>query len=305
MWQGFILIDRFFLRSAAQLCGVLIVGLLLFYPQETAAQGRIRVASEKAYMDLLSLWEKTSSLQIDAEVTNSPKAIRLAGGGKVDFALVGGKISEGDRAILGAKPGRLPLVKDVGFEALTLIVHPDNPIEFILEQEARCIFCGTGCADASTTLTSWNQLAAWQVGTTTAPVLPIIPDQDSEAALALPRFFGSTCVKGHVVNGLQTDADVERSVAADVNAIGVVYRLRSIQKARVLPVKVTDSSHPVLPDLERIASGEYPLTAKISLLYNLRNRPESPQSRFLRFVSSPEGQEDLLKAGFYTQRNSP
>lgn len=290
-------------RYAALLCGVIILGHLAGTSTPVAAaQGAIRVASEKAYVDLLSLWAESSGIKVNVQVVEARQAIRLAGGGQVDFALVGGTVSEGDRAILGARPGRLPLVKEVGCEALALVVHPDNPLPFILEQEARCIFCATGCSDASPTLSVWNQLTAWAADSATASIRAILPGSNTETGLGLVHLLDASCSSIPERAGSWSDADIEREVAQDTHAIGIVYRLRSIQKARVVPVKGKATDNPVLPEPGKISSGEYPLSGKISLLYNLRSRPESPQSRFLSFISTPKAHEDLRKAGFYPMR---
>jgi phosphate transport system substrate-binding protein len=199
------------------------------------------------------------------------------------------KSSEIDQA---HKKGVDPYEIQVATDALSVVVHPDNPISELTIGQLSAIYT--------------NQVTNWQeVGGDDAPIVALSRDTNSGTHV----FF-----KEHVVqmDGLATeDKSLEygnkvlflpstqegvSEVAKNTNAIfypGLGY---VTDKVKPLGIKRTSDDPAVLPSVATALDGTYPIARP--LLYYTDGEPEGVIKDFIDYCLSPEGQEKVTEVGY-------
>jgi phosphate transport system substrate-binding protein len=185
-----------------------------------------------------------------------------------------------------------PYEIQVATDALSVVVHPDNPVSEITIAQLSAIYTGQ--------ITNWRE-----VGGNDAPIVAIARDTNSGTHV----FF-----KEHVVQmqGLATeDKSLEyggnilmlpsteegvSQVAANLNAIfypGLGYVTDAV---KALGIKKTADAAAVKPSLETALDGTYPIARP--LLYYTNGAPEGVIKAFIDYCLSPEGQEKVIEVGY-------
>jgi phosphate transport system substrate-binding protein len=163
----------------------------------------------------------------------------------------------------------------VAKEALSIYVHPENPVRDLSMDQLRLIFSGR--------LQNWNEL-----GGPDAPIQVLRRPSTSGTYLYL---------KEHVLNGDDYSASartvpdtpgmVER-VSRDVRAIGY----GGIAYGQDLHCRVNG----VVPDESTVRDGSYPITRYLYLLVSASPRGEV--RRFVDWAQGPDGQKLVRRMGF-------
>ncbi|MCB9879473.1 MAG: substrate-binding domain-containing protein [Planctomycetes bacterium] len=174
------------------------------------------------------------------EVTDRD-AIELLMLGKVDLALVGGKLSPRDLDA-GLRATTL------GVELFALVVAPGNPVRSLTADQVRQVFTGR--------LRDWSEL-----GLPPGPIVPVVPSQHALAeraqrALMPGDAFAPGCI--HVAS----ERHVVDQLLREPGAIGVV-RLDGVsreQGQRVVQIDWVD------PSLDNFANGNYPFGTPLQLI---------------------------------------
>jgi len=98
--------------------------------------------------------------------------------------------------------------------------------------------------------------------------------------------------------GFSDEKELIAAVAKDPNGIGFVdYEFLKNSSIKVVPIKETAKSSPVLPNDLTIQSEEYPLSMRI-YMYS-PEKPENPHiQKFLDWIEEDEGQDIVEKTGF-------
>lgn len=218
---------------------------------------------------------------------NPGVAVRVSGGGTgsgVD-ALVAGRVDL-CAASRPFTPGEISALHDrfetlgvrvlVARDALSVYLHPSNPVNDLTLGQLRGVFAGT--------ITSWAAVAGAE-----APVVPVVRPPSSGTY----RFF-----RDHVLRGLAyassartavRTSDVVRMVAGDPSAIGygaIVYG-RELTHCRL---------DGVAPSVQSVRDGSYPLARY--LYYYAAEPPEGKVAAFTDWCVGPSGQAVVSEVGF-------
>ncbi len=247
-------------------------------------------------VQLLSALAEAFSQQ-SSETTN----ISVAGGGsatgiasllngEIDIANSSRPMSPEERKQAQAKGmtiGEFILARD----ALSLVVHPDNPIRSLTLEQAGKLFDGT--------VKNWKE-----VGGPDAPV-SLYGRQSTSGTFS---FFRSAVVKGEyapTMRNMESTQAIIDAITTDVNGIGyagVGYVKNDDGSPRegikIVPINTKDGVVSPL-DVAQVKSGKYPIAR---LIYQYLSRvPDNDSSvaRFLRFEASEEGQTIVERTGFY------
>ena len=206
----------------------------------------VRVAAVKPFDELARAWGQVSGLEVQVQAFSQNDAIRQVAGGKFDVALFSDPVTPGQRHMLGLRPGNVPQVQPVGWEAITVIVHPANTLKHIKAERLQAIFGDRESSEAERTIQNWESVeGADSYGMTT--IFPIAPLPDTPAGQAVQaNVLGRSSLRKDC-EGYSSDAAIERAVASSTETIGLVYRLRAVDLARRLPVLACEKNRAGYP----------------------------------------------------------
>jgi phosphate transport system substrate-binding protein len=103
------------------------------------------------------------------------------------------------------------------------------------------------------------------------------------------------------VQEMSGTSSVVQAVATDLLGIGFVGIGTVTSSVKVLAIPAQDGLTPVEPSEKNTYSGEYPLSRYLYVYFNRSpGKDMEPVVReFIRFICSKEGQEQVVKAGYY------
>jgi phosphate transport system substrate-binding protein len=174
------------------------------------------------------------------------------------------------RSLKSTEKALHPYYVIIGYAALAVYVHPDNPVTALSRAQLKAFFTG--------------QVKNWkEVGGPDAPVELVTVKLSTGSGTA--DFFREAVLEGAAfapTRALEHPREVQAYVASHPHAISWGSLLPGVQDVRVLPVDG------VAPGPEAIRTAEYPLSRPLVLA--TRGVPEGPLKDFLDYVMSPEGQ---------------
>jgi phosphate transport system substrate-binding protein len=185
------------------------------------------------------------------------------------------------RELRDSDNARSLMVIPIALDAVAIIVHPNNPISNLTEEQLKGIFTGD--------ITNWNQ-----VGGNNAAIIVQTRETGSGTLSTFTELLGNITVVGtatpHASAGL-----LNQAVAANVNAIG----FNSIGYVDNTVKAVTYNN--IAANLETVHSGAYGLSRRLLVLTN--GRPVGSTARFVDFLRAQECQERfVLEEGFISIR---
>lgn len=173
----------------------------------------------------------------------------------------------------------VPIARD----GLSVYLNEQNPVKELTLAQLRGIYTGA--------ITNWKQ-----VGGKDAQIILY----SRESSSGTYTYFKDNVLLGKDyaprAQTLQGTAAVVNAVAKDANGIG--YGGAAYAKGiRFAAVKKDDKSPAVLPSLETVRSGQYPIS-RFLYLY-LRVKPAKEMKAFLDWALGPQGQEIVTKVGYF------
>ena len=186
--------------------------------------------------------------------------------------------------------GTEPVPFTVGFDALAIFVHLDNPIESITIEQLAAIFGEGG------EITRWSQLGITVPGASGDEMVRVSRQNNSgtyayfrEAVLGKEGNYklGSLDMHG--------SKDVVELVMNTPSAIGYSGLAYANDHVKVVPVS-TDGGAPVVPTVDSAGDGSYPI-ARPLFMYTA-GEPEGPVKEYMDWILSDEGQTILLRKGY-------
>ena len=265
-------------------------------PSGSEVSGSFKVIGSNTVTPLTAVWAEEfmkMNPRVNIAVSGPGSGVGIANliDGTTDIAQVSRKMKtkEYDQA---KNRGVNPYEIQVATDALSVVVHPSNPISELTIAQLSAIFTNE--------ITSWKE-----VGGSDAPIVAIARDTNSGTHV----FF-----KEHVVQmqGLDTGnkaleygQDVlflpsteggVTEVARNPNAIfypGLGY---VNDRVKPLAIKRTAADPAVLPSVATALDGTYPVARP--LLYYTNGEPAGVIKAFVDYCLSPEGQARVLDVGY-------
>jgi phosphate transport system substrate-binding protein len=195
------------------------------------------------------------------------------------------------------KYGYKPTAIKVAIDALAVFVHKDNPVQSLSLKDVDGIF-------SSTQKRGGKNIAAWgQVGLTAEWSTKPISLYGRNSASGTYGFFKEhTLAKGDykpTVKEQPGSSAVVQGVASDLSGIG--YSGIGYVTAGVKALPLADKGEAVAPTYENALSGKYPLSRFLFVYVNKKpGQPLDTLTReFLTYVLSKEGQEIVIKDGYF------
>jgi len=239
--------------------------------------------SKAAYVNVLvNAYQKETGIQINVHAGNSTSAIRDVNNGVVDIGATSRYLIPNELRESGVE--LLP----VAWDALTIIVHKDNPVESISLEQAKAIYTGK--------IGYWSELG----GT----------DQKIEVYAHKNKISGN----GHALRDLlfsnvdktinasrmfDSNESLEQALLENPNAIAIT----GVSSAGLQDVKIV-ALDGVSPSVENIKTGEYSLYRPLYLSYS----PSSPNldsvMDFIHYVQSKSGRDVMRSNGVVPYREA-
>ncbi len=232
--------------------------------------------TKKAFMaELANAYEKKTGVKIVLDGGGAAKGIRRVADRSV---ALGGSC----RPKLAHVPEEMRArLNPVAWDALTVIVHPDNPVDNITLTQLRAVLEGR--------ITNWKALGG--------------PDRPLELLARKSRFSGV----GRVLRELlfndyekvfvaskfyKSSGPLEKAVEQNPNALGVTG-VSSAHKRKVKLLSLNGKA----PDYEHIRKGEYLLYRPLYITYNPAHPQYREAKRFVDFAHSRQGREIIRQTG--------
>lgn len=232
--------------------------------------------SKKAYMqEVASLYEKKTGIKINIDGGGATKGIRQVASGETD---IGGSCRfslDNHEAEKGAT------LVPVAWDALVVIVHPDNPVNDISLSQIQKVYEGK--------ITNWNMLGG-QNGN--IQLLAREGKVSGVGRMVRQLVFADYEMDFPTAELLPSSGPLEKAIESNVNAMGIT----GISSARKRNVKILTVEGKD-PSYDNILSGDYLFYRPLYLAYKRDGANADKVAHFIQFVHGAEGQEVLRRNG--------
>jgi len=199
-----------------------------------------------------------------------------------------------------AQHGYEPTGIPVAVDAVALYVHRDNPIQGLTLDQVDAMFSTTHNRGLKANLSQWGALGL-QDGWEKAPVRLYGRDRRSGTR----AFFQEHCLAGGEFAPTLREEPGAASVILDLtrDQLGIGYSGLGLETSsvRIVPLAENQGMPFVAPTAATVSDQTYPLRRMLYLYVD--KSPKAPLApavqEFLTFVTSREGQEAVMKAGFF------
>ena len=200
--------------------------------------------------------------------------------------VTGGGSGVGISALMSGKQLREAVI---AYDALAVIVNPNNPISHLTRAQLEDIFRGK--------VTNWNQVKDLYTGKY-GPDLKIIV-YSRETSSGTYEFFKTSVLheKNYMAGVLSMPATgaVIQSVSQTRGAIGYVGMAYVNKNVKAIKVSY-DNKHFVYPTMEMGRKQVYPIIRELYYYYTADKA--SVVEPFIKFLLSPKGQQIVMKSGY-------
>ncbi|HEY1066504.1 MAG TPA: PstS family phosphate ABC transporter substrate-binding protein [Pirellulales bacterium] len=276
------------------------------YLPEQLACGELKLSGSRTMSAVAAVWSDgfkhlhpASAAKLDFQGSETAFA-QLAGDAPAIGLLSRDLTAAEQEAFTKAHPDRRLVAITAAYDALAVIVHPENPIEGLTLPQLKTLFAQPAGANANPAPLTWASVGLTEDWANT-PVVRFAPDEQSGArAQFVERVLGPGA-KPAPATPYSWHTKIVEEVAAQRGAIGFVNAAAArSRKVRTVPIAAEAPGEFVPLSPETIAAETYPLRRPLSLLVVLKNDAiASPlTAEFVRYVLSQNGQDDVVKDGF-------
>ena len=237
--------------------------------------------SKKAFMtEMAAAYKKKTGVEITLQGGGATKGIRKVAARKVDLGGTCRHLIENPATLATLAEERRVQLTPVAWDALVVLVHPNNPVDNITMDQVRALYTGK--------ITNWKQL-----GGNDAPIeLYVRRGKISGVGRTLRELifndYDQDFVAKYVV---KSSGPLEKGIQKNVNGIGI-SGISSARRRKVKLLKLEGKE----PSYENIRSGAYLLYRPLYLAVHMQNTdPEVKKFRY--FVMSEEGKQIMRKVG--------
>ncbi|MGY6569889.1 MAG: PstS family phosphate ABC transporter substrate-binding protein [Salinarimonas sp.] len=274
------------------------------YEPVSGVSGNLTSIGSDTLNNLMTLWSEG----FRSFYPNVAIQIQGAGSGTAPPALIEGTAQFGpmSRPMRGseieefeARFGYEPTPIRGAIDALGVFVHRDNPIECLSLQEVDAIFSSTRAGGADAPITTWGE-----AGLTGEWADRPIAMYGRNSASGTFGYFREVALFGGdyspEVREQPGSSTVIQGVASDINGIGYSGIGYATADVKAIQIRADDGTC-YAPEGEAAATGLYPLARFLYVYVNKDpNQPLEPlRAEFIRYVYSIQGQEDVVRAGFF------
>lgn len=275
------------------------------YTSVSGISGNLKSIGSDTLNNLMTLWAEGFSaiypnVKLEIEGKGSSTAPPALIGGTAQFGPMSRPMNQKEIDAFQQKFGYKPSAIRGAVDALAVYVHKDNPIQCLTLQQVDAIYSKTRRGGASAEINTWGQ-----VGLTGEWANRPISLYGRNSASGTYGYFKEVAL----FNGDYRDSvkeqpgssTVVQGVASDKFAIGysgVGYKTADV---RSVPLAAKPGDKCFDATAENAYAGDYPISRFLYIYVNVNpNQAMDPLRReFIRFVYSRQGQEAVLKDGYF------
>ncbi len=261
-----------------------------------AGQATIKNKGSDTMVNLAQAWAEaysgiSSSVSVEVSGGGSGTGVAALINGTVDIANCSRRVKDKEKKEAIENTGKEPIEFIVGFDALAVYVHKENPLDRITIPQLAEIYGEDG------KITKWDKLGIANSGCGSDSIIRISRQSNSgtyfyfrEALLGKSRDFelGSLDLHG--------SKDVVEVIGRTVCAIGYSGMGYATDHVKMLEVATTSNKPYFAPNLQNVIDKTYPI-ARPLYMYSL-GEPTGEAKTYLDWILSPDGQEIVEKLGF-------
>lgn len=299
------------------------------YTNHNGLHGKFSIAGSDTMQPLISkLSAQFMSLHPDVEIavegTGSSAAIRefqlglsyqrrgdkvrgkgTGGSNRVELLASSRQLTEEEQKGIESNHGSRALEVPIAMDAVAIYVHKDNPVRLLTLAQVDAIF-GKDHKRGQPAIANWGEAGLLESTLAQQPIHRYGRDKRSGTR----EFFKHVALKDGEL--LETVAEQPGSaseiiaIARDPLAIGYAGTGFNISAVRQVPIAAETDQPAVLPSMETVTSGTYPLGRSLYLYVkrNPKNALDPFVAEFLSFVNSRQGQETVARASMFPLNGS-
>ena len=275
------------------------------YKPVSGVSGSLKSIGSDTLNNLMSLWAEGyksayPNVKIEIEGKGSSTAPPALIGGTAQFGPMSRPMKGKEVDDFEKKFGYKPVPIRSAVDALAVFVHKDNPIKCLTLQQVDAIFSKTRKGGGDKDVTTWGQLGLageWANR-------PISLYGRNSASGTYGFFKEVALFNGDYKDSVKEQpgsSTVVQGVATDKGAIGysgIGYKTADV---RAVPIAVKPGTKCFDATADNAYAGDYPLSRFLYIYLNVNpNQPLDPlRAEFTRFVYSKQGQQAVLKDGYF------
>jgi len=248
----------------------------------------ISVEGSDTMVNLAQAWAeryRQKRPDVTVQVQGGGSGVGIAGmiDGKCDLANASREMKDEEKQAIQARHGKQPKEHIVGFDALAVYVHKDNPLDSISLGELAEIYGEHG------TITHWSQLGVGEDSACYGEIAVVSRQNSSgtyfyfrEKVLGGARDYNDEAVK------MSGSKEVIEHVANTPQAIGYSGMGYHTDAVKMLEISVKKGEPGVAPTVENAQNKSYPITRPLRI-YTV-GEPTGQIKEYLDWIHSPEGQ---------------
>jgi phosphate transport system substrate-binding protein len=295
------------LLAGTAFAGASVDSKLATYKKATSVSGSIKSIGSDTMNNMMALWSEGfrvvhPSVKVEVEGKGSSTAPPALIAGTSNFGPMSRKMKAKEIDAFEKKFGYKPVQLRTSIDMLAVYVHKDNPIKGLTMQQLDAIFSKTRKGGYPNDIRTWGDLGL----TGEWADKPIRMYGRNSASGTYGYFKKHALFKGDYkdeVNEQPGSSSVVQGIATDKYGIGYsgIGYMTSDVKAVALSTDTGKNPSFVEAVPENAYTGEYPLARFLYLSVNYKpgSKLDDLRAEFVRYVFSKNGQEDVLKDGYF------
>ena len=287
-------------RHVALACGVLLAVSFGCGRRENGGKENadkvIRVEGSDTMVNVAQAWAEQYHQKhptISVQVLGGGSGVGIASliDGNCDLADTSRKMKEGEIERAKANRGAEPKEIIVGYDALAIYVHKDNPLDSISMEELAEIYGEDG------NMTKWSQLGVKE-GKLAGQNITRVSRQSSSGTYTYFREVVLGPGKDYKLGSIDQSGskDVVALVSRTPSAIGYSGMGYSTPEVKMLKVSKRRGQPGAAPTVANARNGSYPITRPLQIY--VIGEPAGTIKQYLDWILSPEGQKVVLDLGY-------
>ena len=279
--------------------GFLALALIACGGSERVSRTLIQNKGSDTLVNVAQAWAEAYA-QINPNV-----AVAVTGGGSGTgiAALIGGSVDianssrsmEEEEFEMANGRGVVPNELIVGYDAIAIYIHPDNPIdEFTLDQLAD-IYGENGTAE------SWSQLGITVPGCSSDEIVRVSRQNSSGTYVYFQEaILGESDLRlgSRDMAGSSEVVDLVEKTACAIGYSGLAY---ATEEVKVPCLMTEDGGNCIAPSTTSAVDGTYPIARPLFMYTN--GQPEGVTKDYIDWILSDEGQCIILNKGYAPVRS--
>ncbi len=230
------------------------------------------------------------SVEIEVSGGGSGVGISALSKGNIQIANASRNMKSQEIQLVRQNTGKEPVEFILGFDALAIFVHKDNPINQLSFEQLAQIYAENG------NITRWSQLGITIPGQKNDKIVKI----SRQSSSGTYEFFRQVVLHNQDFKlgtlDMNGSKEVVELVGRTKTAIGYSGMGYASKEVKMLNISSAVNLPPVAPTIENVQNRSYPL-ARSLLIYTL-GQPEGAVKKYIDWMMSMEGQQILVTNGF-------